>query len=80
MTTEKIERHEILLSIKHSYEEICANFFLVTITIKQKILRASKLLALFGMTSRTLDCPITGRAINAEIWVAGSQLDKRILL
>ena len=47
---------------------------------KTKDPQSLQVLALFGMTSRTLDCPITGRAINAEIRVAGSQLDKRILL
>ena len=39
-----------------------------------------QVLALFGMTSRTLDCPITRCAINAEIRVFDSQLDKIILL
>ena len=47
---------------------------------KTKDPQSLQVLALFGMTSRTLDCPITGRPINAEIRVAGSQLDKRILL
>ena len=37
------------------------------------------MLALFGMTNRTLDCPITRCAINSEIRVADSQLHKRIL-
>ena len=71
-----------MLSIKHSYDEICAILFLLLLLQLKQIKDNPRLqvLALFGMTSRTVDCPITRFAINAEIRVADSQLDKTILL
>ena len=54
--------------------------FFFTVKTKDPPRLSFQVLALFGTTSRTLDCPITCCAINAEIRVANSQLDQRILL
>ena len=62
------------------YIYIYIYLFFFTTKAKDPPRLSFQVLALFGMTSRTLDRPITCCAINPEIRVANSQLDYRILL